>query len=137
MFEHFVEAQAPVYSRVLQELRGGRKQSHWMWFIFPQLAVLGRSDMAKRFGLTSLAEARLYLEHPVLGPRLLECSELAGRIETGTAREVFGTPDDLKFRSSMTLFGIAAPEHPVFAAALLRFHAGTRDELTLQVLAKA
>ena len=129
--DRFVAAQDPVYADVLNELRAGRKTSHWMWFVFPQLRDLGRSPMAERYGIASLAEARAYWEHPVLGPRLRECVDLLLRIEGRTAHQIFGSPDDLKLRSSLTLFERAVPEEPVFGRALERYFAGERDPLTL------
>lgn len=129
-FQRFIEAQAPVYSAVLAELRAGRKRSHWMWYIFPQLDGLGRSDMARRYALTGLADAQAYLAHPLLGERLRECSRLAGAIEGGSAQVVFGSPDDLKFRSSMTLFALGAPEEAVFQDCLLKYFGGQGDPIT-------
>src|SRR6516165_1872037 len=102
--ERYLRAQKPIFAQVCAELAGGRKQSHWMWFIFPQLRGLGSSPMAERYAIGSLAEARAYLAHPLLGERLGTCTQLVNRIEDGTAGAVFGYPDDLKFRSSMTLF---------------------------------
>src|SRR4051794_4608428 len=110
MFEHFVAAQDPVYAKVLAELRAGEKASHWMWFIFPQLRALGRSAAALKYGLADLGEARAYLRHPVLGPRLLECTGLMLGLEGRTAHQILHSPDDLKFRSSMTLFAHAAED---------------------------
>lgn len=131
--ERFVDAQAPVYQRVLSELRQGRKQSHWMWFIFPQLAGLGHSAMARRFALRSRDEALAYLGHTVLGPRLRECTALVNAVEGRTILEIFGSPDDLKFCSSMTLFG-AVSSDPAFAAAIAKFCGGTPDRKTLELL---
>jgi uncharacterized protein (DUF1810 family) len=108
--QRFVDAQAPVYPRVLAELRQGRKQSHWMWFIFPQIAGLGHSPMAQRFAIASRAEALAYLGHGVLGSRLRECTALVNAVEGRTINEILGSPDDLKFRSSMTLFGALSSE---------------------------
>jgi uncharacterized protein (DUF1810 family) len=133
--ERFVDAQAPVFRRVLAELRQGQKQSHWMWFIFPQLNGLGHSPMAQRFGITSRDEASAYLRHAVLGPRLRECTALVNAVEGRTIREILGSPDDLKFCSSMTLFG-AVSSNPEFAAAIEKFHAGTPDRKTLDLLAR-
>ena len=127
--QRFVDAQAPVYATVLDELRGGRKASHWMWFVFPQLRGLGHSSTAQRYGLESLAEAQAYLAHPLLGARLRECTGLALRAGTD-AHALFGPPDDLKFRSCMTLFHRAAPEETLFADALRRFFDGKPDTLT-------
>ena len=129
--ERFVTAQAPVYDEVLAELRAGRKRSHWMWFIFPQLAGLGHSAMAQHYALSGLDEARAYLDHPLLGARLLECSALAlAAGQQASAHTIFGSPDDLKFRSSMTLFSLAAPGEPVFADCLQRFYGGQPDLAT-------
>lgn len=133
MFEHFIAAQAPVYAQVLTELRAGRKRSHWMWFIFPQLRELGRSETARRFGLAGLEEARAYAAHPLLGARLRECVALAAAIEAASAHEVFGFPDDLKFRSCVTLF-LAATGEALFGQALARYYDGEADPLTLQAL---
>jgi len=127
----FVDAQRPVYEAVLGELRAGRKRSHWMWFIFPQIAGLGRSSMAQRFALSSLDEAVAYIAHPVLGPRLRECARLVAGIEGRSIAEIFGDPDDLKFRSSMTLFARAAPEEPIFEECLRRYFSGVSDPHTL------
>jgi uncharacterized protein (DUF1810 family) len=129
----FVTAQAPVYASVLAELGAGRKQSHWMWFIFPQLAALGRSPTAKFYGLADLDEARDYLRHPVLGPRLLECTRLVNARDGSTLNQIFGTPDDLKFRSCATLFHHAAPKEAVFTEALQKY-CGSEDERTVQAL---
>jgi uncharacterized protein (DUF1810 family) len=134
----FLEAQARVYPQVRAELGAGRKTSHWMWFIFPQLAGLGTSATARHYALGSLAEARAYLGHPVLGARLRECTQLVLQIEGRTVAEIFGYPDDLKFRSSMTLAARAAdearPEDRVFGAALARYFAGEPDPLTVRLL---
>lgn len=132
--ERFVSAQAPVYARACAELRAGRKTSHWMWFIFPQIAGLGSSAMAQSFAISSLAEAKAYLDHPVLGPRLVACTKLVNEIEGRSARQIFGSPDDLKFRSSMTLFAEAAGDKRVFIEALRRYFAGEADRLTLDKL---
>ncbi len=132
--ERFVEAQAPVYAAVCKELHDGQKVSHWMWFIFPQIAGLGSSAMAHAFAISSLAEAEAYLKHPILGPRLIECTRLVNRIEERTARQIFGSPDDVKFRSSMTLFAEAAPENAVFKKALQKYFGGEADRLTLDRL---
>ena len=132
--ERFVAAQAPVYSTVLAELDAGRKRSHWMWFIFPQLAGLGRSAMARQYAIASLDEAAAYLAHPVLGARLLECSALMARVEGRSAHEILGDPDDMKFHSSMTLFARAAPLEPVFRQCLDKFFGGVDDAATLALL---
>lgn len=135
--QRFVEAQEPVYGRVLAELRAGAKRSHWIWFIFPQLKQLGRSAKAQHFGIASLAEAEAYWRHPVLGPRLRDCTELVVSLEGKTALQVLGWPDDVKFRSSMTLFEQAAPEEPVFGQAIERYFRGLRDEKTIELLSHA
>jgi uncharacterized protein (DUF1810 family) len=133
--ERFVEAQAPVYPRALAELTAGRKQSHWMWFVFPQLSGLGRSPMAQHYAIHSLEEARSYLAHPLLGARLKECTSTVLGVIGKSAHEIFDTPDDLKFHSSMTLFSHAAPDEPLFRAALEKYFGGTEDVLTLEKLA--
>jgi uncharacterized protein (DUF1810 family) len=132
--QRFVDAQAPVYARACDELRNGRKASHWMWFIFPQIAGLGSSAMARLCAILSRDEAVAYLQHPILGPRLVECTELVDRVEGHTAHEIFGSPDDLKFHSSMTLFAEAASDNTVFKEALRKYFAGAGDPLTLQKL---
>jgi uncharacterized protein (DUF1810 family) len=133
-FEHFVEAQDRVYPDVVAELSAGRKATHWMWFIFPQLRALGRSATAQRYGLQSLEEARSYLTHDVLGARLRECTRLVNAVEGRSAHQIFGSPDDLKFRSSMTLFNRAAPEEPQFREALRKYYAGEEDPSTVELL---
>ena len=134
MFEHFVAAQDPIYAGVLAELRAGHKTTHWMWFIFPQLRALGRSPTALRFGIIDLDEARMFLAHPVLGPRLIECTETVNAVTGRTAHEIFSSPDDMKFRSSMTLFAHAADEPAPFRRALEKYYDGTEDPLTLAEL---
>ncbi len=131
--ERFVRAQAPVYDDVVAELAAGCKTSHWMWFVFPQLKGLGSSAMANRYGIGSLEEARAYWAHPLLGPRLARCTGLVLGVEGRSAREIFGSPDDLKFRSCMTLFARATGE-PIYSRALDKFFAGVPDEATLQRL---
>jgi len=121
--QRFLDAQAPVCPQVLAELRRGQKQSHWMWFIFPQFAGLGHSAMAQRFAITSRDEAVAYLGHGVLGSRLIECAALVNAVHGRTIREVLGSPDDLKFHSSMTLFG-AVSSDPEFAEAITKFYGG-------------
>jgi uncharacterized protein (DUF1810 family) len=133
--QRFLDAQSSVYPLVLDELRRGRKQSHWMWFIFPQLAGLGHSAMAQRFAIASRAEAVAYLGHGVLGSRLRECTALVNGIEGRTILEILGSPDDLKFHSSMTLFG-AVSSDPKFAVAITKFYGGTRDQRTLDLLSR-
>ena len=132
--QRFVDAQDPVVERVLSELREGRKRSHWMWFVFPQIRGLGRTGMAWDFAVVSRAEAEAYLDHPVLGPRLRECTRLMNRVEGRTARQVLGTPDDLKFRSSMTLFAGVASDNAVFEEALQKYYNGERCQPTLDFL---
>ena len=134
--ERFVAAQAPVYGEVLDELGAGRKTSHWMWFVFPQLKSLGRSATAKHYGLEDGDEAAAYWRHPLLGPRLLECTSLVLAAGARTAHEIFGSPDDLKLRSCMTLFDAVAPEEPAFRAVLERFYRGEADPLTLAELGR-
>jgi uncharacterized protein (DUF1810 family) len=133
--QRFLDAQAPVYPRVVTELQQGQKQSHWMWFIFPQLAGLGHSPMAQRFAIASRDEAVAYLDHGVLGPRLRECTALVNAVEGRTIREILGSPDDLKFCSSMTLFG-AVSSDPEFAGAVEKFYGGMPDRKTLDLLAR-
>ena len=132
--QRFIAAQDPVYRQVRAELAAGDKTSHWMWFIFPQLKALGRSATAQHFGIASRAEAEAYWRHPVLGGRLKECSELVVAVEGRTALEIFHSPDDLKFRSSMTLFVQAAPQEPVFSRALAKYFSGQVDPKTLELL---
>jgi uncharacterized protein (DUF1810 family) len=130
----FVAAQEAVYEKVRAELATGRKRSHWMWFVFPQLEGLGASAMAQRYAIHSLAEALAYLDHPLLGARLKLCVGLVNKIEGRSAHEIFGSPDDLKFHSSMTLFAAAAPQEPLFGEALHKYFADRRDPLTLAKL---
>jgi uncharacterized protein (DUF1810 family) len=132
--ERFVEAQSTQYEIVLAELRAGRKHSHWIWFIFPQLKGLGRSTTSEFYGIASLAEAEAYLRHPVLGTRLRECTDLVNRIEGQTIGEILGFPDDLKFLSSMTLFARAAEDGRVFQAALDKYFDGEPDSKTIALL---
>lgn len=128
--DRFVAAQEPVIAQVYRELRAGEKRSHWMWFVFPQLVGLGHSVMARRYAICSLAEAQAYLAHPLLGSRLINLTELVNRIEGRSIREIFGSPDDLKFHSSMTLFSLAAPNEPSFRAALQKYFHGGMDSST-------
>jgi uncharacterized protein (DUF1810 family) len=132
--ERFVNAQGPVYGRVCGELRNGWKSSHWMWFIFPQLRGLGSSATAERFGISSRAEAEAYLAHPILGPRLRECTRLVHQIEGRSVEQIFGYPDDLKFRSSMTLFANVTSDNLVFINTLKKYFAGEHDSRTLKML---
>lgn len=135
--DRFLMAQAPAYDIALAELMGGRKLTHWMWYVFPQLRGLGRSSMAQRYGIASIEEARAYLGHPVLGPRLRECVDAVLDCGETSLDVVFGSPDDVKFCSSMTLFSIAADGHEApFDAALARFCHGRKDERTLELLAE-
>ena len=131
----FTAAQAPLWAAIRAELAAGAKASHWMWFVFPQVAGLGHSDMAVRYAISGLPEARAYLAHPTLGPRLREAVALMLAVERRTARQILGAPDDLKFRSSMTLFAAAAPETPAFREALARYFDGQPDPATLARLA--
>jgi uncharacterized protein (DUF1810 family) len=133
--DRFVQAQAPVIEAVRRELAAGRKRSHWMWFVFPQLAGLGRSATALHYGISGIGEARAYLAHPVLGKRLVECTGLVNQVEGRSAAEIFGYPDDLKFRSCMTLF--AAIETAPFQAALDQYFGGVPDPKTRELLAHA
>jgi uncharacterized protein (DUF1810 family) len=130
----FVRAQANDYDRALSEIRSGQKRSHWMWFIFPQLDGLGSSPTSRRFAIRSLDEARAYLAHPDLGPRLLECAEAALRLEGRSAAEIFGTPDDLKLRSSATLFACVSPAGSAFHRLLAMYYRGGRDGRTMRLL---
>jgi len=132
--DRFVEAQSPIYAAVVDELRLGRKRSHWMWFIFPQLQGLGVSDTAQRYGIKSLEEAHEYLSHPVLGPRIVECTRLVNDCIGHDVHDIFGTPDDVKFHSSMTLFAFAAAPRSEFACALSRFFSGRPDAQTCELL---
>ena len=132
--ERFVQAQEPVIERVLAELRAGRKTSHWMWFVFPQIRGLGHSPMAQHFAIASRAEAEAYLSDPILGPRLRECARLVNEIEGRGIEEIFGYPDHLKFRSSMTLFAHVTADNKVFVDALSKYFGGEGDPLTLDRL---
>ena len=129
--QRFVDAQAPVYDAVVRELAAGAKQSHWMWFVFPQIAGLGFSATSVFFAVSSLDEARAYMAHPILGPRLVECAGLVLAAKGRTARQIFGPVDEMKFRSSMTLFSRAAPEVAAFVTCLDRFFNGEPDPATL------
>lgn len=132
-FDHFLLAQNAVYAQVLRELAAGQKQSHWMWFIFPQLKGLGFSAAAHQFALDSVAAAGRYLDHPVLGSRLRECAQLVLNVRHRTAEEIFGYPDWMKFRSSMTLFALCSPPETLFQSALDAYFAGVRDSMTLKL----
>ncbi|MGA7804300.1 DUF1810 domain-containing protein [Bradyrhizobium sp.] len=131
--QRFVDAQEDVYPQVVRQLSEGRKRSHWMWFIFPQIQGLGFSAMAQRFALRSRAEARAYLAHDILGPRLIECAELVLAIKNRAIGEILGSPDDMKFRSSMTLFG-AVSDNSIFDQAIAAYYPGGRDQATLDIL---
>ncbi len=132
--QRFVTAQDAVYQQVCAELRGGRKEGHWIWFIFPQIRGLGSSAMANAFGIASRAEAVAYLQHAVLGGRLRDCTRLVNLVEGRSIERIFGYPDDLKFRSSMTLFASVASDKQVFEDALRKYFGGEMDPLTLEKL---
>jgi uncharacterized protein (DUF1810 family) len=135
--QRFIDAQAPIYDTALAELSAGKKRTHWMWFVFPQHRALGRSATALRYGLVSIDEARAYLAHPVLGPRLRECTDamLAARSDL-SAHDILGSPDDLKFQSCMTTFALVVPEEHRFKDALERFFEGRRDEQSVRLLSR-
>lgn len=133
--DRFVQAQNAVYAGVLAELRAGRKRSHWMWYVFPQIAGLGRTPTSILYAIADRSEARAYVAHPVLGPRLEECTKLVLEGTESDPFEIFGHPDDMKFRSSMTLFGACVAEPDLFRQALDRFFGGEPDALTLKILA--
>lgn len=130
----FIEAQEKIYPQVLKELRNGKKTSHWMWFIFPQIEGLGHSSTAKYYSIKSIEAAKEYLEHPILGKRLLECSNILLHIDGKTANEIFGYPDDLKLRSCMTLFKYIAPDEKVFTTLIEKYFTGKEDEKTASIL---
>jgi len=132
--QRFVDAQEPIFNQVLSELKEGRKRTHWMWFIFPQIEGLGFSAMAHQYAISSLEEAKAYLQHPVLGPRLRECSRLVTLAEKASISQVFGYPDDLKFQSCMTLFAHATSENQVFKDALQKYFGSEFDQLTIERL---
>ncbi len=134
--QRFVTAQESVYATALAELRGGAKITHWMWFIFPQIEGLGSSPTARYYSIKSREEAQQYLLHPILGPRLLECSQTLLSISDRSASEIFGFPDDLKLRSSMTLFASLPDSQPVFSRVLDKYFGGERDERTLSLLGR-
>lgn len=133
--KRFVDAQVGVYANVVTELKQGRKRSHWMWFIFPQAAGLGFSAMAERFAIQSRAEAKAYLAHGTLGPRLIECTRLVLDVEGKSIHDILGSPDDLKFRSSMTLFGSVSND-PIFDQAIAKYYRDGKDPATLDILAR-
>ena len=130
----FVRAQENEYEQALSEIRSGRKRTHWMWYIFPQLDGLAFSSTSKHYAIKSLAEAKAYLDHPLLGPRLLECAEAVVRVEGRSATDIFGTPDDLKLRSCATLFACVSPRDSAFDRLLTKYYQGERDSRTLQLL---
>jgi uncharacterized protein (DUF1810 family) len=132
--ERFVDAQNPVFKQVCDELRDGRKRSHWMWFIFPQLRGLGNSPTAIHFAISSRQEAEAYWKHPILGQRLEECTRLVNSVEGRSIEQVFGYPNDLKFRSSMTLFANTTSENEIFRQALQKYFDGEPDRLTIEQL---
>ena len=132
--QRFIDAQEPVFSRVLAELEQGRKYGHWIWFIFPQMKGLGRSSTSEFFGISSLGEAIAYLQHPLLAQRLIKCTELVNAVEGRDAEEIFGDIDAMKFRSSMTLFAYADPDNRNFSAALEKYFAGEFDSRTTACL---
>lgn len=134
VLDRFPQAQEPVWPRVIAELRAGKKRTHWMWFVFPQIQGLGHSDMAQRYAIQSMAEAQAYLAHPVLAGRLRECCQILLDLETSSALDVLGPPDDLKLRSSMTLFGEASAPGSVFEAVLQKYFGGEKDPRTVQLL---
>ncbi|GCA48412.1 hypothetical protein KGO5_00840 [Sinorhizobium sp. KGO-5] len=135
--ERFVAAQESTYPAALAELRAGAKRTHWMWFIFPQTAGLGHSPTAQFYALSGLGEARAYVGHPLLGRRILECTEAVNGVRGRTALDIFGRPDDLKFCSSMTLFEAAAPDVDAFTRALDLYFDGVRDKRTIEILGKS
>jgi uncharacterized protein (DUF1810 family) len=128
----FVDAQAHSFEGARAELRAGAKRGHWMWFVFPQIEGLGHSETARRFAISGRGEAEAYLKHPLLGPRLRQCARLVNGVDGRSAREIFGSPDDLKFHSSMTLFGRVASDNAVFEQALQKYFAGKLDRLTME-----
>jgi uncharacterized protein (DUF1810 family) len=130
----FVSAQDGVYERALAEIRAGRKRTHWMWFIFPQFAGLGSSSTSQFYAIKTALEAEAYLAHPILGPRLLACTQAALDIEGRTAHDIFGSPDDLKLKSCATLFASVSPGNSVFEKLLARYYSGERDAKTLRLL---
>jgi len=132
--DRFLEAQAADYDTALAEIRSGRKRSHWMWYVFPQIAGLGVSETSQYFAIRNLAEAKAYLAHPILGPRLIECADALLALDGRSAREIFGSPDDLKLRSSATLFAHVSPARSAFQRVLEKYFDGASDERTLRLL---
>ena len=133
----FVEAQSADYARALAEIASGHKRSHWMWYIFPQFHGLGQSAMSERYSIKTVAEAEAYLDHPLLGPRLIDCFETAFAVQEGSASEIFGSPDDMKFRSCATLFASISPEGSVFHCVLDKYFDGKPDDRTKRLLKAA
>lgn len=134
--DRFLQAQEHDYDRALAEIRSGRKRTHWMWYVFPQFEGLGLSPMSQKYAIRSISEAKAYLKHPVLGPRLVECAEAALEIEGRSAADMFGSPDDLKLRSCATLFAAVSPPGSVFERVLAKYYEGVRDPLTLAAFAR-
>ena len=134
--KRFVRAQESDYKRALAEIAAGRKRSHWMWYIFPQFAGLGLSSTSQYYAIGTLDEARAYLAHPTLGPRLIECAEATLTVKDRSAHDIFGSPDDMKLQSSVTLFSLVLPENPVFHRVLEKYFEGKRDERTLDLVGK-
>ena len=132
--QRFVDAQDPVFEQVRRELQAGSKESHWMWFIFPQIEGLGHSPMASRYAIASREEAEAYLKHPILGPRLRECTRLVNLVQRRSVEEIFGYPDNLKFRSCMTLFAHVTTDNQIFEDAVRKYFGGDFDRLTLDRL---
>jgi uncharacterized protein (DUF1810 family) len=131
--KRFVRAQESDYKRAFEEIAAGRKRTHWMWYIFPQFAGLGLSSTSRHYAIGSLDEARAYLAHPILGPRLIECADAALTLKGRSAHDIFGSPDDMKLRSSVTLFALVSPEHSVFHRVLEKYFEGKRDERTVDL----
>jgi uncharacterized protein (DUF1810 family) len=134
--ERFVQAQAPVYEQIAAELQEGKKRSHWMWFVFPQIRGLGQSAMAQKYAIRSVDEAVAYLQHPILGARLIHCAELVSSLNGRRIEQIFGYPDDLKFHSSMTLFSRASTDQKIFDDVIQKYFNGQLDTATLKILAK-
>lgn len=132
--QRFVDAQNSIYGNVVNELKSGEKRTCWMWFVFPQVFGLGRTSTAEKYSIKSLEEAKAYIMHPILGVRLQECTNLVINIDSKTASQIFGFPDDLKFRSSMTLFNYVAEDNKIFLYAINKFYAGKEDDLTIKIL---
>jgi uncharacterized protein (DUF1810 family) len=132
--QRFLDAQNPVYEQVCNELRASQKTTHWMWFIFPQIRGLAHSATANHFAISSLDEAKSYLEHPVLGARLRECTEIVNAVDGRTVNQIFGYPDNLKFHSSLTLFNAAAPDDLIFKRTLAKYFHAALDQRTIELL---